>query len=358
MPSNLPNKASELPRSAWLNEWAGCGRLDRPPREHCYIDLPQDFGRRFAIFIDTEEEFDWTKPLRRDQRSTTAMRAMPEMHARLRAGGVKPVYLIDHPIVTDPESVAILRRFHDAGECTIGTQLHPWVNPPFEEDVTPYNSFTGNLPTVLQREKLKVLTDEIARAFGLRPTVYRAGRYGVGGETASLLVEAGYRVDVSVRALFDYSDAHGPDFSRVEPKPYWVGDGQLLEVPLSASFTGRFRRLGRSLYPGSAKVPGLRSLLTRSGLLARIALTPEDMPLAQVIEAIDNLLADGVQLLSISFHSPSVEPGHTPYVRTPAELVSFHAWWEGLFDHLSGLGVTPVSIEEVLDAAQATRKGC
>src|SRR5688572_19073870 len=124
MPSSHPNKASETPRTALLNEWASCGRLDRPPARQCYIALPEDFGRRFAVFIDTEEEFDWTGPIRRDQRATSAMQAMPAMHARLRDAGVKPVYLIDHPIVTDPVSVAILRRFHDAGECTIGTQLH------------------------------------------------------------------------------------------------------------------------------------------------------------------------------------------------------------------------------------------
>jgi hypothetical protein len=277
------------------------------------------------------------------------------MHARLRAAGAKPVYLIDHPIVSDAASVAMLRAWREDGECTIGTQLHPWVNPPFDEQVTPYNSFTGNLPLALQRAKLAVLTDAIEAAFGERPIVYRAGRYGVGGQSAALLQDAGYKIDVSVRALFDYRGEGGPDFSRVRPQPYWAGDGDLLEVPLSAAFTGQLRRLGGTLYPASARVPRLRGLLARSGLLARVALSPEDMPLADALAAIALLLDDDAQILSISFHSPTVEPGHTPYVRDAADLARFHAWWDGVFDFLAKRGVTPAAIEEVLAAAQATR---
>jgi hypothetical protein len=333
------------------------GRLDRPPPDHRYIRFPDSFGRRFTIFVDTEEEFDWTQPLSKDARATTAMKAMPDMHARMRAAGAKPVYLVDHPIATDPVSTAILRPWVESGECTVGTQLHPWVNPPFEEEVTRFNSYTGNLPLELQRAKLQVLTDTIERAFGVRPTVYRAGRYGVGAHTAELLVEAGYRADLSVRAMFDYSDQHGPDFSRARPQPYWVGDRGLLEVPLSAAYVGGLRAMGSWLFPGSAKVPRLRGLLSRTGLLGRVALTPEEMPLAQVTRAIEHMIADGTHYFSISFHSPSVEPGHTPYVRTAADLAEFHAWWDSIFALLDRHGVKPASIEEVIAAAGEGRPG-
>ena len=342
---------------AALTEWAACGRLDRPPRDHCYIRLPDSFGRRFTIFVDTEEEFDWSGPFSKDNRSTRHMRAMPAMHARMRSAGATPVYLIDHPIATDPESAAMLRTWLDAGECSVGTQLHPWVNPPFEEEVNERNSFTGNLPVELQRAKLIALTEAITEAVGVRPTVYRAGRYGIGAHTAALLEEAGYEVDVSVRALFDYSGTGGADFSQVRPQPYWVGDGELLEVPLSAAFTGMMGGQGRRLFPLSGRVPKLRGLLARLGLLARIAVTPEEMPLPQAIRAVAALLDGGAQMISISFHSPSVEPGHTPYVRTQADLDAFHRWWDGMFAFLTARGVTPASIEEVLAAAKRARGG-
>jgi hypothetical protein len=95
----------------------------------------------------------------------------------------------------------------------------------------------------------------------------------------------------------------------------------------------------------------LLGALARSGLLARVALTPEGMPLQDVLEALDRLLDDGLQLFSISFHSPSLVPGHTPYVRDAADLARFYAWWDGLFEAAAKRGLAPASIGEVEAAA-------
>jgi hypothetical protein len=332
-----------------------CARLDLPPADSAYLELPEKFGRRVAVFVDTEEEFDWTKPHSRDERSTGAAESLPIIQKRLRSYGVKPVYLVDHPIASDLRCVATLREFQEAGDCTIGTQLHPWVNPPFEEEVNRSNSFPGNLPAALERAKLMRLTELIERSFDRRPTVYRAGRYGVGPNTAALLAEFGYRADVSVRASFDYSSEGGPDFSRVRPIPYRIEGTGLVEIPLTAGYVGALRRQGGAMFGAAGRIPRLRGLLARAGLLGRVALTPEGMPLAEAREVVDRLLDDGLRLFSISFHSPSVEPGNTPYVRNARDLDLFYAWWDGIFDHLARRGITPASIEECLDAAAAAR---
>ena len=329
-------------------------RLDRPPPRAAYFNLPQCFGRRFAVFVDTEEEFDWTRPPTRDQHGTRAGESLPKIQARLAAAGVKPVYLVDHPIATDPRCVATLRDFLERGECTVGSQLHPWVNPPFEEELTRANSFAGNLPVELERAKLLHLTNTIEQAFGRRPIVYRAGRYGVGPNTARLLVEAGYQADVSVRPLHDYSNEGGPDFSAVEPRPYRLMDGRLLEIPLTAAYTGRLRHMGNKLYPAAARAGRAAGLLSRTNLLNRVSMTPEGMPLAEAVDAADRLLEDGLTLFSISFHSPSVEPGHTPYVRDEADLARFHAWWDGMLDFFARRGVEPASFDDILTATQAS----
>lgn len=329
------------------------GRLDRPPEERSYIRLPESFGRRFTIFSDTEEEFDWGRPRSRDNRSTTHMRAMPDLHERFRRRGVKLVHLVDHPIATDPSSVAMLREWLERDEISIGTQLHPWVNPPHEEEVNTYNSFVGNLPIELERAKIENLTATIEAAFGRRPTVYRAGRYGVGPNTAALLERSGYSADVSVRALFDYGDEGGPDFSRVKPLPFRIEGSRLVELPLSAAYVGSLRRRGRGLYRAAGRLPRGRGLLSRAGLLDRVALTPEGVPLKEALAAAQTLFDDGVRWFSLSFHSPSVEPGHTPYVRTDADLRAFHAWWDGMLDFFEAQGIGPATIEETIAAAQA-----
>jgi hypothetical protein len=327
--------------------------LDRPPAESRYIRLPDSFGRRFTVFCDTEEEFDWGKPRSRDNRSTTHMAAMPDLQERFRERGVKCVHLVDHPIATDPRSVAMLSQWLERDEISVGTQLHPWVNPPHDEEVNTFNSFVGNLPIELERAKIENLTQTIEAAFGRRPIVYRAGRYGVGPNTALLLLQAGYQADVSVRALHDYSDEGGPDFSRVKPVPFRVGDGPLVELPLSAAYVGPLRTRGRSIYRTAGKVPRGRGILFRTGLLNRAALTPEGVPLEEALAAARALIRDGIRWFSLSFHSPSVEPGHTPFVRTAEDLRAFHAWWEGMFDFFEGEGIRHASIEETVAAARS-----
>jgi hypothetical protein len=278
---------------------------------------------------------------------------MPDLQERFRRRGVKPVHLVDHPIATDPESVAMLREWLERDEVSIGTQLHPWVNPPHEEEVTTFNSFVGNLPIELERAKIDDLTGAIEAGFGRRPIVYRAGRYGVGPNTAALLEAAGYAADVSVRALFDYGEESGPDFSRVKALPYRIGGAALVELPLSAAYVGRLRAKGRGLYRAAGRLPRGRGLLSRLGLLDRVPLTPEGVPLREALAAARALLEDGVRWFSLSFHSPSAEPGHTPYVRDSGDLRRFHAWWDGMLDFFAAEGIAHASIEETIEAARA-----
>ncbi|MBA2936197.1 WalW protein [Sphingomonas sp. CGMCC 1.13654] len=339
-----------------MREATADGRIDQPPAPGDRLSPPVSIGRRFLVFVDTEEEFDWTAPRSRDATATTAIAALPEAHRRLAGFGICPTYLVDYPVASAPAAVETLRPLVEAGECAIGTQLHPWVNPPFDEVLTVANSFAGNLPPALEQAKLEALTNRIAAAFGKRPQVYRAGRYGIGPNTARLLEAAGYRLDVSVRALFDYSAEGGPDFSRRDATPCWAGPQRLLmELPLTAVYTGFARSLGGRLYPAAGRVARLRGLLARSGALERIALTPEGTPLPDAQRAIRTLLDDGAQLITISFHSPSVEPGHTPYVRDAGDLRAFYGWWDGVLGLLAREGVEPIGADALIAAAWAAR---
>lgn len=332
------------------------GRLDHVARKSDRVKFPASFGKRFVVFVDTEEEFDWTKPQCRESTGTTHMRHVPEFQKMAEAHGIAPCYLVDWPIVNTESSAEVLRSMLADGKADVGTQLHPWVNPPFDEDVTAHNSFVGNLPIELERAKLLNLTAKIEEATGQRPRIYRAGRYGIGPNTAALLSEAGYKADTSVRPYFDYSAEGGPDFRKHSPHPSWAGpDGDLLKLPLSVSHIGRMRKVAPSITRYSGKKAMAISALSRSGMLARVALTPEDMPAAEVMRAIDAMLADGHAYLSISFHSPSVVPGHTPYVRNSAELSQFYNWWDVVLAHLADHGVKPASINDVIDAAWAGR---
>ncbi len=326
------------------------------PSPSLYLDLPESFGRRVIVTVDTEEEFDWTQPRRRDATSVHAVKALPEAHVRLRSFGLKPAYLVDYPVATTPESVEVLKSAVDAGEATVGAQLHPWVNPPFDEPVDTLHSFPGNLPRCTELAKLSRLTQAIVDNLDVQPIIYRAGRYGIGPNTEALLDELGYRIDASVRPLFDYEDEGGPSFEYARSAPYWTGpEHRILEVPLTTTFVGGLRKVGEPLFRLGGRFQALRGLLARARLLNRVALTPEGIPLDEALTALRLLLDDGTRLFSISFHSPSVEPGHTPYVRDAADLKRFYAWFDGVLNFLAKAGVAPASVEEVLAAAEAAR---
>src|SRR5690606_39365096 len=77
---------------------------------------------------------DWSSDVcSSDLTRTTA--ALPDLHRRLFSAGIRTAYMVDYPIADSPAAVEILRGFLEAGECSIGTQLHPWVNPPFDEEI-------------------------------------------------------------------------------------------------------------------------------------------------------------------------------------------------------------------------------
>ena len=332
-----------------------------PPGVADRLVWPDAFGQRFTIMVDTEEEFDWQAPLNRQAHATTAIAALPDAHRRFADRGVPLTYMIDWPVVDSPEAVAVLGRLIEDGRSAIGTQLHPWVNPPFEEEVNAFNSFPGNLPFSLEAAKLDRLTAAITAAFGTSPRAYRAGRYGIGPATIRLLAERGYRIDSSMRARYDYSPGGGPDFSAIGNHAFRTGPGgAIVELPLTTVFTGAARRGGEGLYRALGAIPHGRGLMARVGLLSRIALTPEDMPVADALEAVRIAVGEGVQLLNFSFHSPSVAPGHTPYVRDAADLAAFFGWWDQVLTLLDRLGVAPASLDDLLgaiDAALASERG-
>lgn len=321
-------------------------------RPDSHVRWPTEFGRRFLISIDTEEEFDWDAPFQRDGHTTVTVPKLQEFQDFIETYGIKPVYFVDYAIVEDDTAVAFLRTVAEKNTAVVGVHLHPWVSPPFEEQVNGHNSFAGNLPKELEEQKLVALRDAIRDRIGITPTIYRAGRYGIGPHTTEILLKHGFVMDSSIRPRFDYRGQGGPDFLSVGSEPYWwEEDERLLEVPLTTVYSGLLRK-----QPGLAaaimeKSPLVNALFSRSKMLERIPLTPEGVSARETKEAIDVALDDDLRLLVFSFHSPSLSPGHTPYVRTEEDLRDFYDWWREVLDHLETRNVKPVDIDELLQAA-------
>ncbi len=318
----------------------------RPKRQGEALDLSSLQGPRFVVTVDTEEEFDWDAPFTRDKHGLGHVNSIPRFQAQCEDHGVKPVYLVDWPIVKDAASVETLGRFVTTGKASVGVQLHPWVNPPFDEEVSSRNSYACNLPPELERAKLTRLTEAIIAKFGVQPDIYRAGRYGAGPATPGILKDLGIRIDTSVRSRFDYQSQSGPNYADKPLFPYWI-DESLIELPVTTVFAGSLRRAGDALFSRHLASSTSHSIMARLGLVERIALTPEGIPLTKAKKGIDRALEENIPILNFSFHSPSLAVGHTPYVRSEDDLESLYQWWEGVYRHLDKCGVKPVSVEEI-----------
>jgi hypothetical protein len=316
-----------------------------------------------VVVIDTEEEFDWSSNFSRNNTAVLSMRCIGRLQDIFDEYHITPVYVIDYPVAAQPEGYRLLQEIHASNRCLIGAHLHPWVNPPFEESVNHYNSFPGNLPRALEAAKLQVLSDRIGELFDRRPTIYKAGRYGIGLHTADILEEQGYEVDLSVCPCMDYSAEGGPDFTHRSAWPYWFGRRQrLLGLPLTVGFAGLWRRWG-SIVHSLASRPALRRMhavgaLARLGLVDKIWLSPEGYSSIEHIKLVRALYRDGLRVFSFAFHSPSVEPGHTPYVRSQRELEVFLArcrdFFEFFMGELGGQPTTPLELKQRLTASGGT----
>jgi len=324
------------------------------------IRLPATQKPILVTVIDTEEEFDWSRCPDPAATSVRAMKHVDRIQAIFDAYKIRPTYVVDYPVASQAEGFRPLKEIQDSGRCEIGAHLHPWVNPPVEEVMSPRNTYGCNLAPDLEARKLEVLTQEIERSFERRPRVFKAGRYGLGEASIDTLGRLGYEVDVSVFPCMDWRGDGGPDFSRAPHEPARIEGSTLLEVPLTGGFVGLLSSIGRPVHrlANSAVLRRLRlpGILSRMRLVDRLALSPEAYTSEEHLRLTKHLLARGVRVFSWTLHSPSVEPGCTPYVRDQSELRRFldrfKSYFDIFFGELGGVAMTPMELKRHLEATR------
>lgn len=321
------------------------------------VTLAAESKPHLLVLVDTEEEFDWNGGFDRSNTSVAAMEHIGGFQGICDSFGIQPTYLVDYPVVSQEQGRRDLLAFFRSGRAQIGAHLHPWVSPPFEEEVTVHNSYPGNLERRLEFEKLKQLTEAIEQQFGARPQVYKAGRYGFGPNTAEILSELSYTVDLSASPPRGFSDDGGPDYTHFSSRPYWFGK-ELLGLPLTGAYVGFLKHgAARSIYLKAthpslswARLPGV---LSRLKAVDRLQLSPEGgYALSDLKRLTQHLLRGGERVFSLALHSTSMCPGHTPSVQTEQDLAAFLATLRGYFEYflnaVGGVASTPLEVRRLL----------
>ena len=300
----------------------------------------------FILTIDTEEEWNWDGPLPAAPFTTDhVLDEIPRFQDFCCRHEIIPTYFVDYTVAEDSRNSDLLKSYLAQSSCDIGAHLHPWCTPPLKEDTSDHNSYMINLPLELVIEKLDNLTRLLEIQFGTHPFSFRSGRWGMTGPILRHLVHLGYKVDSSIRPLYDEPPLN---YGAVMPAPYWpdlddvVQKGrqrEILEIPVSAGYTRRGLAFWNSCHQLLSR-PALRNFriigaLWHLQIMRKIALTPEDFQAEDIIRCIDASVKSGCGIIQMFLHSPDLAPGKTPYVRDTEDLERFYAKLGTVFTHLA-----------------------
>lgn len=293
----------------------------------------------FVMTIDTEEEWDWDAGFPFGQKPAVQnTQKIPKFQAFCHDLGVKPTYFIDYAIASDPESVKRFRPYAEAGECEIGGHLHAWVTPPVEEQARPNNTHAINLPPDLVRRKLNVLTHKLKSEFGMQPTSFRSGRWGINGQMLRQLADEGYELDSSIFPFYTDTDPE-PNFSYAQApdRPYWpdftdclqAGEQRrIFELPVSSGFNHPNFEACHAIHRTLSASPWnrLRSIgiLWHLRLLRKLQLSPELADAANMKMLVNSCLQRGHRVIHMFLHSSTLLPGGSPYVSNEHDEAVFY----------------------------------
>ena len=306
------------------------------------------------VGIDTEGDNQWDAAARLNQRFEN-LYALPRLHALFARHGVRPTYVITHPVATDERSAQVLRQLKARGDCEIGAHHHAWETPPCTAEDVRRHPYAAALPLAQFEAQLASLTAAIADAIGERPVSYRSGRFGFSAAHVAALEKAGYQVESSVAPLFYEAHKQGPDFVEAPLTPYFLaydsptrpGSSGVLEVPVSAALNRRIPRPLQYLYARAPRPYTTKRVLRKLGVAHVRWLRPSYSSLEDMKALAADLARAGEPVLNLLFHSSEAIAGGSPYNRTEAELAAFCDRLERFFEYAVGeLGARPATFIE------------
>lgn len=290
---------------------------------------------KVAITIDTEEDL-WGEYLPAPS-PVKNIEAIPLVQDLFDAYGAAPTYLVNYPVVIDDDASRLLQSILEKGRCELGVHCHPWNTPPYEGERGESTTMLCNLEDRTVRNKMENLHEAFVSRFGMMPLSFRAGRWAFGPVVAKSIESLGFKVDSSVTPLVNWSACGGPDFFDAPRYPYRLSaesvlaaqkESCLLEAPPTTGFFQRnpelcstvLRHILRGKFIKKLKIIGM---LDYGGIINLRWLSPELSSGRDMALLAQRLVDNGATFLNMSFHSSSLLPGKSPFVRDENDLKGF-----------------------------------
>lgn len=296
------------------------------------------------ITVDTEGDDLWSRP-----RRITTWNAyfLPRFQGLCERYGYRPVYLVNYEMAICDAFVRFARDVLRRGMGEVGMHLHAWNSPPLvplTDDDFRHQPFLIEYPDEVMREKIRVMTRLLEDRFDRPMVSHRAGRFGLDGRYAAMLLEEGYRVDCSVTPGVDWratpgapGGVGGPDYRSFPDRPYLMNPRDiatparrgLLEVPVTIEAS--------PLYAGA---PWAYRLPLIGSILRRISpplswLCPCENGRTGMLRAAHRARASGAGCIELMIHSSELMPGGSPSFRNKLAVERLYGDLEALFRELS-----------------------
>ncbi|CAN7384778.1 hypothetical protein LJR225_002416 [Phenylobacterium sp. LjRoot225] len=299
----------------------------RPP-------LVKERAPAFLLTIDTEGDDLWSRPR---EITTRNLAFLPRFQALCERFGFKPTYLTNWEALNDEGYQRFAKDVLARGQGEVGLHIHSWNSPPLiplTADDFRYQPYLTEYPEALLREKVRVMTDGLEQVFGRKMLSHRGGRWAFDSAYARALVDNGYWVDCSVTphrswrsSKGDPAGHGGPDHSGSPAEPYYIefgpGAPRLLELPMTI-----VRR------PCHGPELWLRKALGKQSYRADW-MRPDGRNLRQLLQVVDDVVAQDRDYLEFTLHSSEFMPGGSPTFRTGDDVERLYVHLEILFERVS-----------------------
>jgi hypothetical protein len=312
-----------------------------------------------SVSIDTEED-NWGS-FAVDGAMTRNIAHLAELQDLFDKWGARPTYLVNRPPLMNGESVEALGRLAGRDDVEIGAHCHPWNTPPFTGEGESRSMMNG-LTVEENRGKIRDVAERLRRELGVEPRTFRAGRWGFGPSVARALIDEGFAVDCSVSPFMDWTSLGGADFTHAPRFPYrFAADrpflpdstGALLEIPTTVGFLQRGQstagRIRRTVAKSPLEKGGVLGLLDILGLVNLRWLSPEASSADTMVRLTDAMVSSGAFYLQMTFHSCTLLPGATPFVRSRDDRARFLESIDLILGHCKGLGCSFRTLGEVAE---------
>ncbi len=315
---------------------------------------------KVAVTIDTEEDL-WGQYLPAPC-PVKNIEAIPLVQDIFDAYGAVPTYLVNYPVVTDHGASRLLQAILEKDRCELGVHCHPWNTPPYESETGVSSSMLCNLEDKVVRKKIENLHEVFVARFGITPLSFRAGRWAFGPVIARSIADLGYKVDSSVTPLVDWSACGGPDFFDAPRYPYRLSPasilspqsgGSLLEAPPTTGFFQRNSELCGQILKNILKREFVRNMkligiLDRGRIINMRWLSPELTSGEDMLILAERLVRYGATFLNMCFHSTSLLPGKSPFVRNRRDLQRFLLRIKMFLQYACDAGWEFVALREII----------